>query len=210
MIKTRNVTFAPASRQVYGTPWSKLADIPISPNVLRELGKCLVRIISEESKKDFAKRGWSGKDPMGGPDIWDSFTYELLGQSTLVIKSTFYGMAELAKGDIPERKMVWLTQEGKDKKPGAYHRTPIEQKLQHPAAGRHSKGGRRPLIVPIKERSGQVVFRTAPLRLSDAWVHPGIAKFTFFERAIKKGREKCAEILAKEVGKQLAAGDPTR
>jgi hypothetical protein len=35
--------------------------------------------------------------------------------------------------------------------------------------------------------------------LNDAWVHPGIAKFTFMQRALKKGRQKCIEILGREV-----------
>jgi len=210
MIRGKNFTIKPVNRRLYGTPWSKLSGVPIDKNVLKDLGKCLVKVIAKEAKKDFAKRGWSGRDPAGGPDIWDSFRYEILGQSTLVIKSSFYGMAELVMGDIPPRKMTWLSQEAKDKQPNRYRRTPMEKKLKMTQSGRVFAGQRRPLIVPIKERSGEVVFRTAPLRTAEAWIHPGIAKFTFFERAIRKGREACIEIIQKAILRRLKQGDPTR
>ena len=198
----KEVTIAPA-RKTYGGPWSKITGIPVTREMLKAIGQCLVDELSRESKKDFSKRGWSGKDPGGGPRIWDSFSYDILGASTLVLKTSFYGMARLIRGDIPPRKMTWLTQEGKDMAPARYRKTPTE---------RWSKGGgARPLVVPMQDRnSGMVIFRTAPLTMSEAWVHPGIAKFTFFERALRKGREKCAGIVGQEAARFLMTRDMTR
>ena len=201
---------APTGRRVYGKPWSKMANVPVSRQALAKLGRCLVKILSDESKKYFAKRGWTGQDPMQGPPIWKSFHFEIKGPSSLEIWSSFYGMAELARGDIPSRKMTWITQQAKDGKPGHYRRTRTEQRLRMKVGGRVSKGQRMPLIVPIREKGGTIVFRTAPLKFADAWVHPGIAKFTFFETAIRKGREKCAEIMRDEAARVLEEGNPTR
>lgn len=196
-------------RGVYGTPWSKLANgIPISKDVLEQLGKCLVESLVYEAKKDFAKRGWSGKDPMGGPPIWDSFSYQIRGKSTVEVLSTFYGLAEMTSGNIPGRKMEWLSQQRKDQFPSKYRLTDGERRHKKKRGGQVSKGTRLPLVVPVKTKGGTVIFRTAPLKTSDAWVHPGIAKFTFLERGIRKGRLNCAKILGQAVVKALAEGDP--
>ena len=185
-------------RGVYGGPFERLSKIPTDRNVLGRLGDCLVKILAKEARRDFVKRGWSGKDPHGGPSIWDSFSWEIRGQSTLEIKSSFWGINEMASGDIPERRMVWLTQDAKDDSPQKYARTKTERKLKMKRSGRVSRGERMPLVVPLKTKSGQVIFRTAPLTTQDAWVHPGIAKFTFVQRALKKGREQCATIIQEE------------
>ena len=197
-------------RGVYGKPWSKLSNIPITREVLEKLGACLVRTVVEEAKKDFAKRGWSVKDPMGGPPIHQSFSYNIRGKSTIEVLSTFYGMSELGRGSIPERRMTWLTQEAKEKHPERYRLTRRERKLRMRPAGRPSKGTRLPLVVPIQSDGGAVVFRMAPLTTRQAWVHPGIAKFTFIQRGIRKGLEGCIDILKEELREHLAQGDPTR
>jgi len=208
-------------RKVYGRPWSELAQgIVVSHETLLKLGECLVSIIVKEAKKDFAKRGWSGKDPMKGPSLWDSFSYHVRGKSTLEITSSFYGLRELTTGDIPMRRMPWLSQEYKSTYDGNFHLTPAEKRLgmrrRKRSRGARKRGGaielgrRLPLVVPIKTKSGTVIFRTAPLKTQDAWIHPGIAKFTFMQRAIKKGRQACADILMEEVLEQLSQGDPTK
>jgi hypothetical protein len=84
--------------------------------------------------------------------------------------------------------MTWLTQEYKERNPAKFGQTFMERKKGNTGSNR------RPLIVPIKV-GGTVEFRTAPLKMTDAWVHPGIAKFTFFETAIRKGRKACIEIV---------------
>jgi len=197
-------------RGTYGKPWSQLGEFDLSPEILKAMGECLVRIFSQEALKDFAKRGWSIRDPNGGPDIGKSFSYRVKGKSTVEVLSTFWGMAELVqKARLPHR-MVWLTQEAKDQAPQKYELTKEEKKRGMSAAGRVSKGSRMPLVVPLKSRSGEVVFRTAPLKMQDAWVHPGIAKFTFARRAIDKGKKECLGVIRDEAIRILRAGDPTK
>jgi len=197
-------------KSVRGKPWSEMeGGIPLNKSTLRRLGYAVVKHLKLESAKDFAKRGWNGRDPMGGPPIWKSFSFKVEGQN-LEFYSSFYGMKELAKGDIPSRKMTWLTQEAKDKKPGNYELTKRERKLGMKKYGTPGEGTRLPLIIPLENAGGTIIFRVAPLKFADAWVHPGIAKFTFFRRAIEKGRKASAQIIAEEVVKMLAKGDPTR
>ena len=112
--------------------------------------------------------------------------------------------------------MVWLTQEHKDRHPSEHKLTPRERELGMKQTGRVSELGRKPgkgrlpLVVPLKTKGGQVIFRTAPLKMQNAWVHPGIARFTFMQKGIKKGRKACIEIIGQEALRQLALGDPTR
>lgn len=40
--------------------------------------------------------------------------------------------------------------------------------------------------VPIIQRDGTVLIRTAPLTTQDAWIHPGIARHTFLNRAFQR------------------------
>lgn len=183
-------TFKPRAitiHTIYGRHWGAMAGIEIDTKTLQALGRCMVASLKKESSKYLVRIGWSGKDPMGGPPLWDSFSFRLLGFN-VEIRSTFYGMYELAHGGIKPRKMVWLTQEYKEQNPNKFKRTPRELELGH----------RMPLIVPIKS-DGNVEFRMAPLKLTNAWVHPGIAKFTFFETAIRRGRKSCIEIVKAKI-----------
>lgn len=180
--------------------WSEIKKAPVSRATLQKMGRITVKYLKDECKKDFAKRGWSGRDPMGGKPIWDSFSFVVRGDR-LEFYSSFYGMVELARGDIPEREMTWLTQEAKDKHPDNYPLSPQEKKLKMKKSGRVSRGERLPLIVPL-EVGGSVIFRVAPLKMADAWIHPGIAKFNFFERAIRKGRKSMVALMAKEIAEQ--------
>lgn len=186
-------------RSVLGGPLSRLTEVEFTPKRLAQVGECIIKTLAEESKKYFAKRGWSGRDPEGGKPIWDSFSYRIRGKSTLEITSTFYGMKELARGDIPEREMPWLTQEAKDRRPGEYKLTDKERQLGMKKTGRVSKGQRLPLVVPIQTKGGGVVLRRAPMTIGEAWVHPGIARFTFFETAVRKWRVRCGRIIAEAV-----------
>jgi len=218
-------------RGVYGKPWSEMANIEVSNEVLGKLAECLIKTIAKEAKKDFAKRGWTGDAPHSkvsypggpptkkGPKLWDSFSYNIRGKSTLEIESTFWGLKELMEG-VPSRKMTWLTQEHKKRFDGNFHLTPAEKSLgmrrRKRSRGARAKGGsielgrRLPLVVPLTTKAGTVILRMAPLKTQDAWVHPGIAKFTFMERAIRKGRVLCAKILVEEAVTQLSQGDPTK
>lgn len=176
---------------IRGKQWALIAGVELTTKTLQSMGRCMVATLKRESSKYMTRIGWSGEDPMGGPPLWDSFSFRLDGMD-VQIRSSFYGMKELAHGSIKPRRMIWLTQEYKDRNPTKFQRTPFDKK--------HQKSGpdRGPLIVPIKI-NGMVEFRMAPLKLSDAWVHPGIAKFTFFETAIRKGRKACIDIVKAKI-----------
>lgn len=175
-------------RGSYGGTWGGKTELQMTPALLKKIGECLVKHFAREALKDFAKRGWSVRDPMGGPDIGDSFGYRIKGVKTIEVTSTFYGLDVLASGNIPEHKMTWLTQEA--------------QGTLHVSASGAKKN--RSLVVPIRTEGGEVIFRTAPLKFTDAWIHPGIAKFTFVERAMKKAREDCIQMMAQGLVDQLA------
>ena len=157
---------------------------------------------------------------MGGPNIGDSFSFSISGERTVEILSSFYGVAELAQGSIPERKMVWLTQGSKERSPARYKMTEAERRqkaARKAAAARKAKAGvkmtrreRLPLVVPLRDKAGQIVFRMAPLTTAKAWIHPGIAKFTFAQRAIRKAKEQCIEVLKEAAMDAFMDGDPTQ
>lgn len=176
---------------IRGKQWATMAGVELNNKTLQSMGRCMVATLKRESSKYMARIGWSGKDPMGGPPLWDSFSFRLASMD-VQIRSSFYGMKELAHGSIKPRRMTWLTQEYKSRNPMNFNRTFLEKKMNK------SGTDRGPLIVPIKV-NGTVEFRMAPLKLSDAWVHPGIAKFTFFETAIRKGRKACIDIVKAKI-----------
>lgn len=189
-------------RGVYGGPLSKRLDVPLTRDVLDRMGQCLVESFVREAKKDFAKRGWSGQARDGSSPIWDSFSYRIKGDRTIEVVCTFPDIEVLTTQDIPSRRMTWLTQEAKKESPEKYALTPREREL---GKKKHSKS-RLPLVVPIKDKdTGDVVFRMAPLKTQDAWIHPGIAKFTFVQRAVRKGKVACAGIVKGEVVKAVAS-----
>lgn len=44
--------------------------------------------------------------------------------------------------------------------------------------------------VPMRDRNGNMVVRTAPLTTDKAWIHPGIAKHTFIQRAFQRAQDE--------------------
>lgn len=196
----------PSQSQVYGGVLAKLANTAASKEALERMAMAIIKAIVREAKKDFAKRGWKLDDPKGGPPLDESFTFDIIGKKTIEIRSSYWGIEELTSGNIPSRKMEWLTQEAKDKDPKSYPLTPSERKAGMKQMGRVSKGERKPLVVPIKSAGGTVLLRTAPLKTTDAWVHPGIAKYTFMERGFRKGRQEAVKEMIKYLKEQAARG----
>jgi len=104
-------------RKVYGKPWSKLADgVPLSRDVLDRLGKALVDAIVREARKDLAKQGMS-PTPKGQPEglpvsdsFFDSFSYEIVGESTVAVTSTWPWVEQHVEGRDPY-PMKWLTRQ---------------------------------------------------------------------------------------------------
>lgn len=173
-------------RRVYGTPWSKLAgNVPLSRDVLNRLGKCLVDSIVTEAKKDFAKQGSRPTprgEPQGLPDSKDFFNS---------FRYRIVGQRTIEIwSDWP-----WIDQiiEGRD-----------------PYRMSWLVGEKNVKRVPVVQSGGRVLMRSVPFKTADAWIHPGFARHTFFERGVRKGRKKMAEIVFAECLRQLAAGDPLR
>lgn len=181
-------------RGTLGGVAAKKLEVPVTPELLKRLGECLVDSFAREAKKDFAKRGWSGRAQDGSADIGESFSYRIRGDRTVEVVSTYPYIAELISQDTKPHKMTWLTQEAKKNNPTAFPLTPREQAL-----GMKPGGKRLPLVVPLKSESGTIIFRMAPLTFADAWIHPGIARFTFVQRAAKQGRAGCIAIIKQEV-----------
>jgi hypothetical protein len=74
-------------------------------------------------------------------------------RGVITLYSTYEWLDLITKGTRGKYKMEWLTQE----------------------RGVH--------VVPICQRDGRMAFRTAPLTVGQAWVHPKIAQHTFITRA---------------------------
>lgn len=45
-------------------------------------------------------------------------------------------------------------------------------------------------IIPLRSKTGKVVFRQAPLKSSGGWIHPAIVKYNFIEVGMEKGEKK--------------------
>lgn len=159
-------------------------DMPVTKDMLNRLGEAMVESVVKEARIDAAKRGirQPGK-PVGLPndeDFFKSFSHQIKGKSTVAILSTWPLVKQYSEGR-PPYEMTWIT----------------AQKL-----------GGRP--VPIMQRDGTVVFRMAPFRSGEYWIHPGFARHTFIERGIRKAKQAMAEIVVEEFMDMLANGDPFR
>ncbi len=205
------------ARRTYLKPWSKIKREPLTPREVQAIGKLLVKVFAEEARKDFARRNWSLKapgshggssasaqiggvdapkrvhhaqegQPQGGPPIDKSFSFRVVGNQ-VEVTSTYYGLDELLSKGVPRHPMPWLTQE---------------------MARRHDPSRKGPLVVPMRGPFGTTLFRVAPERIADAWVHPGIRRLTFGDRAVRRARQEMAELLLEVAASRLAKGDPFR
>lgn len=104
----------------------------------------------------------------------DSFSVRLGPHKNLILESSWEGWEIYTQGKDPFR-LKWLLS-----KPGF------------------------PLVVPMQDKkTGELVYRTAPLHLTDAWVHPGIAKHNFLVRTITRFREEAFEYLDSLVSEKV-------
>jgi hypothetical protein len=134
----------------------------LSKDMLHKYGKHLVDYIKIEAKKDMARRSTPG-GPVGlpnSPRFWNSFHYRIKGTSTVEIYSTWPWIEGLI--------------EGRKAGPMRAH-TQANPKL----TGK---------VIPFY-KDGVVIFRMAPSRGGKLWIHPGIARHTFIERAVRKCRK---------------------
>ena len=199
-------------RGTYRKPWSKIAKEPLSERATELIGRTLVKNFSDEARRDFTLRKWSLNDPMGGPPIHKSFSYRVRG-SVIEVVSSYYGLAELLQG-IPPRRLTWLTQQAHQSNsptpltpsdlPG-FQRSVVKKTTF--SATPQKKG---PLIVPLRGPNRTVIFRAAPTSMADAWIHPGIKRFTFGDRAVRITKRQIDQIIADDIAARLAEGDMTR
>ena len=91
-------------------------------------------------------------------EFLDSFSYEISKGGAIKIRSTWPWVKTYLEKRSPY-PMSWLTRASGSKK-----------------------------VIALRDRKGDVIFRNAPLRLKDAWVHPATAKFNFLTKGIERGR----------------------
>ena len=103
-------------------------------------------------------------------EFYESFSFELEPNGIVAIYSTWEHLDVIVKGTRGKYKMAWLTQENGIN------------------------------VVPMRQKDGTFAFRTAPLTIADAWVHPKIAKHTFINRAYERA---VGELLDKVVEKAI-------
>lgn len=99
------------------------------------------------------------------PGFVQSFSYAVEPNGIVAIYSTWPWLDIITKGTRGRYKMAWLTQE------------------------------RGINVVPLVQKDGSVHFRTAPLTIGKAWVHPKIAKHTFINRAYERAFQHHTEQL---------------
>ena len=59
--------------------------------------------------------------------------------------------------------------------------------------------------VPLRDAQGMLVIRSTPLTTDKAWIHPGIARHTFIERAFRRAQRDCiSSFLEKKMAKILS------
>jgi len=121
----------------------------------------MLEIIGEEMVKgvryEAMRAAGLGTGMPSTSDFLDSFGYEIVGDDSIRITSDWKWVAKYLKAKEPY-KMDWLTQQ---------------------------KGA--PKIIPMKDKYGEVVFRTAPLLVRDSWIHPAIHKYNFIDRGVERG-----------------------
>jgi len=101
-------------KQVYGKPWSKLAQgLELTPDILLRVGTVIAEEIGKEARKDYLRTGRTPRgEPMGLPNtprFFDSFSAEVIGESTIGIRTT-WPWAERHIEGRDSFKMWWLTQ----------------------------------------------------------------------------------------------------
>ena len=94
-------------------------------------------------------------------EFLNSFYYEII-RGDLYIRSSWDWVGKYLRNK-PAYDMVWL----------------------------RSSNPKRRKVIPLKDKkTGEMVFRSAPLQTGKAWVHPAVARYVFIDRGIEKGRRR--------------------
>jgi len=178
------------SKKISKSLQTALLNKKLKKKCLHALGRSLVKHIVAEAKKDFAKakRSPRGKPVPSGGGLGESFfksvRYRLVGESSIEVYSKWEWIDSLLVG-APKAKMSHMVAEN------------------NPKLWRSGKEGKVRKALPLKGDDGKIIFRVAPLKLENAWVHPGIHKHTFWERGRRKWRATAASVLAACIQKNL-------
>lgn len=166
--KSRYSALGPVKKR-YISPLERRVGAVLTTKDLQFFGRCLLKYIRSEAKKDAAK---TGQVPIT-EEFFKSFSY-VVKDNTIDVTCSWPWIRLIREGTNGPYRMKWLTQQE-----GVFR-------------------------VPLRGENGQVIIRTAPLTTDKAWIHPGIAKHTFIERAFRRAQKDClSQFIAKNVGKIL-------
>ncbi len=156
-------------RGVYTKPLKVTLDRPS----LVEAGGIILQSVRREIRKDSSKaRGMSGRGkPVTIPD-----TEAFVNSFTFRIK-----------GKVIEIVSSWPTAEA-FLQPGNDQPRKMTWLVQPKVK-----------YVPIITGEGKVIIRTAPMTTTDAWIHPGFAKYNFIERGVRKGRQAVLDNMGQRI-----------
>jgi hypothetical protein len=148
----------------------------------KDISKKVIEIFGDEiikAIKEEAKRASGlGSGIPRTKDFLDSFYYEISKGGAIKIKSEWQWVKKYLERKDPY-EMRWLT--------------------------RNSNMERK--VVPIKTKTGEVVFRNLPLRTENKWIHPSVYKFNFIEQGIEKGRIKAIRKATFFLTKSMSKGE---
>lgn len=168
-------------KSVYRRPLNKGSDLTMTRDDMMTLGRSMVAHVVREARRDFKRFGLvKGKgDPIGIPDTEDFFRSFgfVLGGENTVSLTCSWPTIDSLINGRDPFKMTWLTQE----------------------RGVH--------VVPMKGTDNVVLFRSTPLKLSDAWIHPGVRKHNFIRRGIDKAKAELMKTLTDRAVGTVLSGD---
>jgi len=159
-------------RKSYGKPWSKiLGDIPVDEGFLKGIGEIILKEVVHQARRDLARQGnrkTSRKMPEGIPVDEKFFkSFDFKVAGRSTIEITStWPWIEQIIEGRNKFRMVWLTRE------------------------------RGVGIVPLEPEAGKVLFRWAPERKENAWIHPGFHRHNFVQRAIRNVKKDIDQYMA--------------
>ncbi len=168
-------------KSIYRSPLSKGSDVTMTRDDMMTLGRSMVAHVVREARMDFKRFGLVKRkgDPAGIPDTEEFFRSFgfVLGSENTVSLTCSWPTIDALINGRDPFKMTWLTQE------------------------------RGVSVVPMKGTGNVVLFRSTPLKLADAWVHPGVRKHNFIRRGLDKAKAEVMKTLKERAVGTVLSGD---
>jgi len=166
-------------RRAYGKPWSDIVgEVGTNPEFLAEVGKIVLRHVLREARKDLALQG-RRRTPRGEP--------EGIPADRKFFESFDYRVATRSQVEIVST-WPWIKQIIEGRK-----RYRMKWLTRDRGVG----------IVPLEPKKGTVIFRWAPKRKEDAWIHPGFERHNFVDRGFRKAKTDISKTAKKTLKKLL-------